>query len=90
MGEEHASEEIAAALEAIEDLDVSYELMPMGTIIEAETAADVFEAAEAAHEALNDERLITRVEIDEIPGRDLRAADRVESVGRALGRPPKG
>ncbi|PSP86476.1 hypothetical protein BRC87_13945 [Halobacteriales archaeon QS_4_66_20] len=44
--------EVAKAVDALESFDVEYETTPMGTILEADDVAVVFEAAAAAHEAV--------------------------------------
>jgi len=92
VGEESMTEEIAAALEAIDDHDVSYELTPTATVIEADDMQAAYEAAATAHETIagDDGRVITSVEVDDQGGRDQRAAERVEAVGQTLGRAPKG
>jgi len=51
--------EIAKAVDALEGFDVAYETTPMGTILEAEDAAEIFAAAQAAHEAVDSERVGT-------------------------------
>jgi uncharacterized protein YqgV (UPF0045/DUF77 family) len=80
---------IARAVEALDQFDVSYETTATDTIIEAESVDQVFEAVRAAHVAIPDERVITSVEIDDVRGRRQRVGDRVASVERVLGRPPR-
>ena len=88
--EEHMSNQIAAAIDALDQFDVSYELTPMDTIIEADDVSEIFDAAAAAHEALDGDRLITSLEIDHQPDREQHTTDRVARVERELGRPPQG
>mgnify|MGYP006303629775 CR=1 FL=1 len=92
VGDESMTDEIAAALEALDEQDVSYELTPTDTVIEADDVHAAYEAAAAAHEAVQgvDSRVITSVEVDDQGGRERHAADRVEAVGQKLGRAPKG
>ncbi|SEO94782.1 uncharacterized protein, MTH1187 family [Halogranum amylolyticum] len=83
------AEEIARAVAALDDFDVSYETTAMDTVIEAESTAEVFAAAQAAHEAVDTDRIITSLEIDDRRDRSEHTADRVAAVEEALGRPPK-
>ena len=78
---------VAAAVERLEAFDVEYETTPMGTIIEAETVAEVFAAAQAAHEAVESDRVGTVLKIDDKRTVDQAAAAKVEAVERELGRP---
>jgi uncharacterized protein YqgV (UPF0045/DUF77 family) len=87
--EESMSDAVADAVEALEGFDVSYETTPTDTVIEADSASEVFAAAEAAHAAVADDRVITAVEVDDQRTRSQRRHDRVESVERRLGRPAK-
>ncbi|WP_299266258.1 thiamine-binding protein, partial [Halorientalis sp.] len=48
---------------ALEGYDVAYETTPMGTIIEAEDATEVFAAAQAAHEAVDADRVSTFLKV---------------------------
>jgi uncharacterized protein YqgV (UPF0045/DUF77 family) len=79
--------EIAKAIEALEAVGVEYETTPMGTIIEADDAETVFEAAAAAHDAVDGERVGTFLKIDDKRTVDQPAAAKVEAVERELGRP---
>lgn len=78
------SDDIARAVSALEEFDVTYEIQPMGTVVEADSAEEVFAAAQAAHAAVDGERVITSVEIDDLRGREQHIADRVSSVEEAL------
>lgn len=80
---------IASAVDALDRFAVSYETTATDTIIEADSVDQVFAAVQAAHEAIPDDRVITSVEIDDVRGRRQRVDDRVASVERALGRPPR-
>ncbi|PSQ49381.1 hypothetical protein BRD15_03500 [Halobacteriales archaeon SW_6_65_15] len=85
--EGNMSEAVASAVEALDRFDVSYETTPTDTVIEADDPSEVFAAAETAHRAVADERVITSLEVDEHRGRRQNRHDRVASVERALGRP---
>lgn len=79
--------EIAKALEALEGFDIAYETTPMGTILEAEEAGTLFAAAEAAHEAVDGDRVGTFLKIDDKRTVEQPASEKVAKVEAALGRP---
>lgn len=81
--------EVAKAVDALDAFDVTYETTPMGTIIEAEQADEVFAAAAAAHRAVDAERVSTFLKLDDKRTWDGRAAEKVDSVEQSLGRPPR-
>lgn len=83
------SEDIAQAVDALDDYDVSYELTATDTVVEAEEIDEVFDAVKAAHNAVEGDRIITSLEIDENRSADQDAEDRIESVASVLGREPK-
>lgn len=87
--EDSMSGEIAKAVDALEAFDVEYETNPMGTVIEAESTDELFAAAQAAHDAVDGDRVSTVLKIDDKRTRELSASEKVESVERELGRPPK-
>lgn len=79
-------EEVAKAVAALDDFDVSYETNPMGTVIEADTIDELFAAAAAAHKAVDGDRVSTVLKIDDKRTKDQRAREKVEAVEEALGR----
>lgn len=81
--------EVAKAVAALDDFDVSYETNPMGTVIEADSADELFAAAQAAHEAVDGDRVSTVLKIDDKRARDQRAREKVEAVEDELGREAK-
>ncbi|MFA9518654.1 MTH1187 family thiamine-binding protein [Halopenitus sp. H-Gu1] len=83
------SEDIAQAINALDDFDISYELTATDTVIEAEDVDEVFEAVQAAHNAVEGNRVISSVEIDQYRDREQHVDDRIESVASVLGREPK-
>ncbi|MFC4438574.1 MULTISPECIES: thiamine-binding protein [Natrialbaceae] len=83
------SDDIAQAIDALDEFDVSYELTATDTVIEADDVNEVFEAVQAAHGAVESDRIITSLELDEYRSREQGAEDRVESVASVLGREPK-
>lgn len=81
------SEEVAKAVEALAEHDVRYETTAMGTIVEAEDSTDLFEAAQAAHEAVDADRVSTVLKVDDKRTAEGGADEKVRSVERHLGRP---
>jgi uncharacterized protein (TIGR00106 family) len=86
---ESMASEVAKAVAALEDFDVSYETTPMGTTIEAADAATVFAAAQAAHEAVDGDRVSTFLKVDDKRTVETTAAAKVDRVADELGRPAR-
>lgn len=80
------SEEVARAVAALDEFDVGYETTPMGTILEADDPAELFAAAQAAHEAVDADRVSTFLKVDDKRTVDQTADEKVRSVERHLGR----
>ena len=80
---------IASAIEALDEFDVSYETTATDTVVEADSADELFDAVAAAHDAVAGDRVITSLEIDEVRDREQHMDDRVASVESALGRSAK-
>ncbi|MEF8851633.1 MAG: MTH1187 family thiamine-binding protein [Haloarculaceae archaeon] len=78
--------EVARAVEALEAFDVTYETTPMGTVIEAEDADDLFAAAHAAHEAVDADRVSTFLKVDDKRTVRQAAGEKVSAVEEHLGR----
>jgi uncharacterized protein (TIGR00106 family) len=87
--EDSMASEVAAAVEALDDYDVSYETNPMGTVIEADDIDTLLAAVGAAHKAVDGDRVSTLLKIDDKRTRDQRAREKVEAVERELGRPAR-
>lgn len=83
---ESMAPEVAKAVAALDAFDVSYETTPMGTTIEADDIGELFAAAQAAHEAVDGDRVSTFLKIDDKRTSDASATEKVESVERELGR----
>jgi uncharacterized protein (TIGR00106 family) len=81
--------EVAKAVAALDEFDVSYETNPMGTVIEADDAETVFAAAAAAHEAVDGDRVSTVLKIDDKRASDGTADQKVTAVEKELGRAAK-
>ncbi|KTG27901.1 MTH1187 family thiamine-binding protein [Haloferax profundi] len=83
------SSEVAKAVAALDDFDVSYETNPMGTVIEADDIDELLAAVGAAHKAVDGDRVSTFLKVDDKRTSDQRAADKVSAVEDHLGRPAK-
>ncbi|MEF8809139.1 MTH1187 family thiamine-binding protein [Natronomonas sp.] len=87
--EDSMASEVAEAVEALDDYDVSYETNPMGTVIEADDIDTLLAAVGAAHKAVDADRVSTFLKIDDKRARDQRAREKVDAVERELGRPAR-
>jgi uncharacterized protein YqgV (UPF0045/DUF77 family) len=83
------SEDIARAIDALDDFDISYELTATDTVIKAGDVDEMFEAVQAAHNAVEGTHVISSVEIDEQRDREQHVEGRIESVASVLGREPE-
>lgn len=87
--DESMAGEVAKAVAALDDYDVSYETSPMGTTIEADDVGEIFAAARAAHDAVDADRVGTFLKIDDKRTSDASAQEKVDAVERELGREAK-
>ncbi|WP_232686250.1 thiamine-binding protein [Halobacterium zhouii] len=78
--------DVADAVEALEDFDVTYETNPMGTVIEAPNVEELLAAVGAAHTAVDGDRVGTFLKIDDKRASDDLAGEKVDAVERELGR----
>lgn len=78
--------EVAKAVEALDEFDVSYEVNPMGTVVEADDVDTLLAAVAAAHKAVDADRVSTVLKIDDKRTSDETAREKVEAVERELGR----
>ncbi|WP_178917629.1 MTH1187 family thiamine-binding protein [Natronomonas gomsonensis] len=84
--EDSMAAEVANAVAALDEFDVSYETNPMGTVIEADDIDTLLAAVGAAHKAVDADRVSTFLKIDDKRTRDQRASEKVAAVERELGR----
>jgi len=84
--EESMAGEVAKAVAALDEFDVSYETNPMGTVIEADDADIIFAAAAAAHAAVDGDRVSTVLKLDDKRTEDTTADRKVKAVEEHLGR----
>ena len=78
--------DVAKAIAALDDFDVGYETNPMGTVIEADDVGTLLEAVEAAHRAVDADRVSTVLKIDDKRTVDASARQKVADVEAELGR----
>lgn len=81
--------DVAGAIDALEDFDVSYETNPMSTVIEADDVDELFAAVKAAHRAVDADRVSTVLKIDDKRTSDASAGSKVDAVEAVLGREAK-
>ncbi|MFW6458390.1 MAG: thiamine-binding protein [Halodesulfurarchaeum sp.] len=80
--------DVAAAIDVLEDYDVSYETNPMATTIEAEDVDTLLAAVAGAHKAVDADRVSTVLKIDDKRVATHDARRKVEAVADVLGREP--
>lgn len=80
------TDDVAAAIDALEDFDITYETTPMATIIEAEDIHELFAACAAAHEAVSTDEIQTLVQVEEKRTVEMTGADKMDAVEGELGR----
>jgi len=85
---ESKSEFVAKVLDIVDQSGLTYQLTPMGTIIEAKTVGEVFAVIEKAYEILGQEsnRIYSAIKVDYRKGSVGRLHQKVRSVEAKLGR----
>ncbi|HTX60844.1 MAG TPA: MTH1187 family thiamine-binding protein [Methanobacterium sp.] len=81
------SKYVAAALEALDETGIKYEINGMGTMLESEDRFKLFEAVGKAHEAVfksGADRVATSLKIDERRDKEGSLKQKVESVKEKL------
>lgn len=77
------SDYVAAAVRALEEMDVKYEISSMGTTIETDNPDKLFNAVKAAHEAVfmeGAERVATSIKIDDRRDVEKTIKEKISSV----------
>ncbi len=87
--EDSMAADVAIAVAALDEFEVAYETNPMGTVIEAADIDTLLDAVEAAHKAVDADRVSTFLKIDDKRAVDQRAEKKVEDVEEELGRPAR-
>ena len=85
---ESKSKFVAKVLDIVDRSGLSYQLTPMGTIIEADSVGEVFAVIERAYEILGEDsnRIYSTIKIDSRKGIVGRLGKKVSSVEEKLGR----
>jgi uncharacterized protein (TIGR00106 family) len=83
------ADDVADAVAALEEFDVSYETNPMGTVVEAEDVDTLLDAVGAAHRAVEADRVSTVLKIDDKRTSESAAEEKVARVEASLGRPAR-
>ena len=78
--------EVAEAVAALDDFDVSYETNPMGTVVEADDIDTLLDAVAAAHKAVDGDRVSTFLKVDDKRTSAKSARSKVDRVEEELGR----
>jgi len=78
--------DVAKAVAALDDFDVSYETNPMGTVIEADDIDTLLDAVAAAHKAVGGDRVSTFLKVDDKRASTKSAGSKVDRVEAELGR----
>jgi uncharacterized protein (TIGR00106 family) len=86
--EDSMASEVAKAVDALDNHAVSYETNPMGTVIESDDIQTLLEAVEAAHTAVEADRVSTVLKIDDKRDSASDASEKVSAVADQLGRYP--
>ncbi|USZ70552.1 thiamine-binding protein [Natronosalvus halobius] len=84
--EDDITTDVAAAIDALEDYNVTYETTPMATTLEADDVHELFAACAAAHEAVDRAHVQTLVQVDDKREVEMTASDKVDAVEGELGR----
>ena len=87
--EDSMAADVADAIAALDEFDVTYKTNPMGTVIEASDVDELFAAVKAAHQAVDGDRVSTVLKIDDKRTSDVPAVEKVASVEAELGRPAR-
>jgi uncharacterized protein (TIGR00106 family) len=78
---------VSKIIDMIDQSGVSYQLTPMGTIIETETMREALDIIEKAYEALGDcERVYSSLKFDIRRGKSNRLKTKIASVEKRIGR----
>ncbi|NHN43554.1 thiamine-binding protein [Halorubellus sp. JP-L1] len=84
--DDDVTEEVAAAVDALEEHDVAYETNAMSTVVEADDLDALLAAVGDAHRAVAGDHVNTLLQIDDDRTSDITGADKVEKVESELGR----
>ena len=80
------SKQVSKIIKMIDESGISYQLTPMGTVIEANCMRDALDIIEKAYECLDCERVYSSLKFDIRKNCSNRLKTKIESVERNLGR----
>ncbi|MCF6331510.1 MAG: MTH1187 family thiamine-binding protein [Sulfurimonas sp.] len=80
------SKQVCKIIDAIDKSGVSYQLTPMGTIIETETLREALDVIEMAYEQLDCERIYSALKFDIRKDSKNRLKNKIKSVENLLNR----
>ena len=81
------SKAVSKIIDAIDKSGVSYQLTPMGTVIETTTMREALDIVELAYEQVKDcERVYSSLKFDIRHNKEQRLTSKIESVEKNLGR----
>ncbi len=80
------SKQVSKIIDAIDKSGVSYQLTPMGTIIETETLREALDVIEMAYEQLDCERIYSALKFDIRKNSKNRLKNKIKSVENLLNR----
>jgi uncharacterized protein (TIGR00106 family) len=85
---ESVSEYVSQVIEMVRDSGMSYQLTPMGTIIEADDLSQILSVVQAAHDVLDQagcNRIYSSLKLDIRKGKDNRLKGKLDSVRDKIG-----
>lgn len=80
------TEEVVAAVETLDEYDVTYRTNAMSTVIEAESVKELLAAVGAAHTAVPGDHVETLLHIDDERTADIDSCAKIETLEDELGR----
>ena len=80
------SKQVSKIIDAIDKSGVSYQLTPMGTVIETSTMREALDIIELAYEQLDCDRVYSSLKFDIRKNSSNRLKSKIESVEKHVGR----
>ena len=80
------SKQVSKIIDMIDKSGVTYQLTPMGTIIETSSIREALDIVEKAYECLDCERVYSSLKFDIRRGRENRMKTKIDSVEKNLAR----
>ena len=80
------SKQVSKIIDAIDKSGISYQLTPMGTVVETETMREALDIIELAYEQLDCERIYSALKFDIRKNKKNRLKSKIKSVEKTLKR----